>query len=584
MLLEQGCQALSKQDLASRTSHESTTERGHLFVFEGPDGVGKTTLSRAFARELSEEGVPCEYLAFSGSAEGTLGKHVYDLHHDLSAFGVHRVHPVSLQLLHVASHIDSWHNRILPALRIGKTVILDRYWWSTWVYGVASGADLESLDLMLKLETLHTGGVVPKAVFLVTRETHASENASPDERLLEEYRRLALRECAQHPVVTIQNNDRLEEALELIRAWVRERAAHIAVRSASQPHGRAISDEGGGLTVLTSLAPAKPTVVYDTYWRFAAERQAIFFKSLRGQSFPWTDDRILQDYRFTNAYRAADRVSQYLMKQVIYGGDSAPEEVFFRTILFKIFNRIETWELLTRHFGTVSYAEFSINEYSRVLKAALAKRTRIYSAAYIMPSGGAKTGKGKKHEMHLRLINQMMRDELPKRVAEARSMRDVFELLRSYPTIGDFLAYQYASDINYSPLTTFSEMEFVAPGPGARDGLRKCFSDFGGLNEAELIRAVADRQSSEFARLGIDFETLWGRPLQLIDCQNLFCEVDKYARLKHPEFQGLSGRTRIKQRYRVNTTSIEYFFPPKWGINGALARDELPKKHREGKT
>ncbi|MCH7885985.1 MAG: hypothetical protein IIC01_12165, partial [Planctomycetes bacterium] len=116
------------------------------------------------------------------------------------------------------------------------------------------------------------------------------------------------------------------------------------------------------------------------------------------------------------------------------------------------------------------------------------------------------------------------------------------------PTIGPFLAYQYATDLNYSELTSFDEMHFVVPGPGALDGIRKCFSDLGGLNEVEIIKVVADQQEDQFARLGLSFQSLWGRRLQLIDCQNLFCEVGKYARVAHPDVVGLSGRTRIKQK------------------------------------
>jgi hypothetical protein len=81
---------------------------------------------------------------------------------------------------------------------------------------------------------------------------------------------------------------------------------------------------------------------------------------------------------------------------------------------------------------------------------------------------------------------------------------------------------------------------------------------------------MADIQDSEFKRLGLDFQPLWGRRLQLIDCQNLFCEVDKYARMKHPEISGISGRTRIKQKYSANKQLINYWYPPKWGINEAI--------------
>ena len=67
--------------------------------------------------------------------------------------------------------------------------------------------------------------------------------------------------------------------------------------------------------------------------------------------------------------------------------------------------------------------------------------------------------------------------------------------------------------------------------------------------------------------MGWTFAGLRGRPLQLIDCQNLFCEVDKYARAAHPEVAGISGRTRIKQAYRRDTAPLTAWFPPKWGLN-----------------
>jgi hypothetical protein len=318
--------------------------------------------------------------------------------------------------------------------------------------------------------------------------------------------------------------------------------------------------------VFSKLAPAKPTIVYDTYWRFAAERQEIFFKRFSGLNYPWTNDSILMTYKFTNAYRACDRVSQYLIRNVIYGGEDNPEELFFRILIFKTFNRIDTWELLKETLGAIRYEDYSFQRYDAVLSKALARGSKIYSAAYIMPSGGKGSRYAKKHQMNLQLVTRMIEDRVPQQLAEMKSMRDAFELLLSYPTIGDFLGYQYVTDLNYSTLTSFTEMEFVTPGPGAIDGIHKCFSDLGGLNETEIIKLVAERQDMEFERLGISFRSLWGRPLQLIDCQNVFCEVSKYARLRHPHIIGKSKRTRIKQLFRPNDGRLEYFFPPKWRI------------------
>jgi hypothetical protein len=316
-----------------------------------------------------------------------------------------------------------------------------------------------------------------------------------------------------------------------------------------------------------------PTKVFDTYWRFAAERQAIFFRRLEGTAPPWTADPILREYRFTNAYRASDRVSQYLIRRVIYAGSQEPEDLFFRILLFKLFNRIETWQLLERQTAGISLKGYEFSRYDRVLDDAMRSGEPIYSAAYIMPSGHP-TDEARKHRMHLRLLERMISDGVPNQLRRCSSMAQGFDILRSYPTIGDFLAYQFITDINYSTLTDFSEMEFVVPGPGAKDGIRKCFQSAGTLSPDGIVRMMAEIQEEQFGRLGLTFRCLWGRRLQLVDCQNLFCEVDKYSRQAHPDIRGLTGRTRIKQHYRLNTEPITYWYPPKWKLDPQVAPSE----------
>jgi hypothetical protein len=59
---------------------------------------------------------------------------------------------------------------------------------------------------------------------------------------------------------------------------------------------------------------------FDSYRRFAAERMRIFHQRADGMPGPWTDDPVLSRHKFTNVYRAADRISQYLIPEVIYAG------------------------------------------------------------------------------------------------------------------------------------------------------------------------------------------------------------------------------------------------------------------------
>ncbi|MBL4774592.1 MAG: hypothetical protein JKY87_00840 [Mariprofundus sp.] len=312
--------------------------------------------------------------------------------------------------------------------------------------------------------------------------------------------------------------------------------------------------------------------VFDTYWRFAVERQAVFFNRLAGNKFSITDDPILSTYKFTNAYRVSDRVSQYLIRNVIYSGVQSAAEVFFRVILFKTFNKIETWESLEKEIGEIRYDDFSFDRYNNLFLKLMRSGQAIYSAAYMMPSGHKSFTVNKKHQAHLMLLSQMMNDDLPTKIVNSKTMEEAFNLIRAYPMIGDFLAYQYVTDLNYSNIVDFSEMEFTVPGPGAKDGIRKCFVSLGELKEADIIKLMAEHQDEEFNRLGLEFQSLWGRPLQLIDVQNLFCEVDKYSRVAHPNISGISGRKKIKQKFRMNPSLIEYWYPPKWGLNEQLSK------------
>jgi hypothetical protein len=319
----------------------------------------------------------------------------------------------------------------------------------------------------------------------------------------------------------------------------------------------------------------RPTAVFDSYWRFAAERQAIYFRRLAGMSAPWTDDPILTRHRFTNAYRAADRVSQFLIREVIYGDgrSQAGRETLFRILLFKLFNKIETWQLLERSLGKLTWKSFDFKAYDQVLTQAMARGTKLYCAAYIIPPIKWAGGDGMKHRGHLHLVQTALDGDLFDILRQASSLEQVFAALKQLPSFGDFLAFQLAIDLNYSTLINFSEDSFVVAGPGARDGIAKCFENAGEFATADIIGLMHDRQDREFERLGLSFQSLWDRPLQLIDCQNLFCEISKYARVAHPDVAGVSGRTRIKQVFRPNETPLPVWFPPKWGLN-----DRLPEQ------
>jgi hypothetical protein len=323
------------------------------------------------------------------------------------------------------------------------------------------------------------------------------------------------------------------------------------------------------------MEPTPRAEVFDAYWRFAAERQRIFDQRLKDPDGPWTEDPILRRFKFCNTFRASDRISQYLITRVIYdpgADDLPPEDVFLRIVLFRLFSKESTWEALEQATGGVRRDTLDIDVLGDLLED-LRRDGPIYTAAFILCAHDA-YGHRIKHRNHLDLVARMFAPgALGARLTAATSLKDVYEALREWPMIGAFMGYQLAVDLNYSDHLAFDEDDFTVPGPGAVRGLRKVFSDFGDHSPSQLIMSMVDQQEEHFDRLGLEWSGLFGRRLHAIDCQGLFCETDKYARVAFPQLT--SNRVRIKQEYRDPKPIGALFYPPKWNIN-----DHIPEASR----
>lgn len=182
------------------------TQAGNLIVFEGPDGVGKSCVSRTFAEILHERHQDVEIQAFPGNTPGTLGELVYRLHHDPVAGNVHSITAASLQTLHIAAHLDTIESKIRPMLEEGRTVILDRFWWSTWVYGLADGVDRGMLTKLTQIEKIAWGRWQPTALFCLSRDCPLSSGLEPRwNQWSSAYQELVVTEAGNYPIHPLEN-------------------------------------------------------------------------------------------------------------------------------------------------------------------------------------------------------------------------------------------------------------------------------------------------------------------------------------------------------------------------------------------
>ena len=308
--------------------------------------------------------------------------------------------------------------------------------------------------------------------------------------------------------------------------------------------------------------------IFQHYFYFVEERMRIFWNKYESIK-PWTSDKILKVYKFTNVYRAMDRVSQYLIRNVIYNNHTfTDEDILLRILVFKIFNKPDTWEYIEDRVGLITVKNFDLQRINKALLE-LKQVQPIFNNAYMMTGTHSLYNHlNFKHEKWLLMVKREMIDKsILKMIIDSKSLSEVYKHLRGCSFIGNFLAYQYAIDMNYSNVIHFSENSFVKAGIGAIRGIKKCFEPLGKKdNYEDAIRYTQENFDKCTNKYGYtEFKPLFGRKPTLIDLQNCFCETDKYLRAKMPELQ--VDNKRIKQKYKEKNKSIELFFPPKWNVN-----------------
>ena len=296
-------------------------------------------------------------------------------------------------------------------------------------------------------------------------------------------------------------------------------------------------------------------VINPAVLHFAFQRQEIYLHKLAGDPVPELNDPILRGCRFTNVYRAADRVSQYLIREVHPTARNA-KLAFYQTILFKIYNNPDTWEYWKSlgmddpYYWDLDYAISKIpaSPFRGAYMNSLPGDVQGYQRPY---------GEGAAAIRALQMVDQMLAWEIPELVAECRHSREIYHILRGCSNIGPFLGYQLTTDLGYSQYFKHTEDQFVVAGPGSEKGVQAARTIAAGEPE-DIIREVQQNWLGLMAAEGLPWRNLFGREPQLIDVQNVFCEYFKFYRAKT---QG-----RMPRRFQSEGPVIQPVWPEKWGI------------------
>ena len=298
-------------------------------------------------------------------------------------------------------------------------------------------------------------------------------------------------------------------------------------------------------------------------YTFITERYKIHIrKDVKKTNPPYTHNTILNDFRFTNVRREHDRESLWLINNIAQNDFLSYRNKVMNIILFRLFNKSSTLELIG---APLDFRDYNPEIYRKILtnKSIDDPKYVFFTSAFI--TGGMKRAlkwylPGGEDSMTMRVMRFMEylnKDKVFQKIKACESQKEVFELMRSYMGIGDFLAYQIFVDFTYIDKFKFSENEFSVAGPGCKRGIDYMFDDRDGMTYDEALFWLRDNIDEMFMGLEANdkINGTWNpralfkdlpeedRYMNVMSLENCMCEISKYIR-------AVDGTGRPRNRYR----------------------------------
>jgi len=313
------------------------------------------------------------------------------------------------------------------------------------------------------------------------------------------------------------------------------------------------------------------------FFAFARARHQIYLNRQAGMPPPWTEDAILQTYKFTNVFRELDRTTKWFRENVREKLRDKPE-VLLATALFRWFNRTRVGEAIFcqktlwpgKSSGTTAFEIFLETGEAEALQHAI----NTYSGPpYVTGAYMIKTPKGMKKldgvlwcidnfnkkgysspfgsvsEWDWRRVGKLcLREDGP-----PIHLQEVWEWLCQFEFLGPFLSYEIVTDLRHTDLLCNAPDidTWTNPGPGANRGVSRLLERGGRADRLGVYRPARVPQAECLeAMLALLQDTrnptywpsdwpVW----ELRDVEHCCCEFDKYERVR-------LGQGKPKARYR----------------------------------
>ncbi len=289
------------------------------------------------------------------------------------------------------------------------------------------------------------------------------------------------------------------------------------------------------------------------FFKYIKERHSIYKRRfVEKQPVPWTKDKILQNYKFTNVFRDLDPGTLYVIDKIIPICKSA-EEILLNLIIYRLYNKIVTFETT----GKQDPYNFNDVEFEKKLRRLKNSGTPVFTNAFTVSSYHWVNPDHDKIKNTTELVRRIAKriNDYVRIIMSAKSSETTYRTLLSIKGLGKFLAYQISVDLGYWNTKVFDEDVFTIAGPGCRKGIDFIFRSKGNLNYEECIFYICKIQEEQFNEIKINQNDLFSdrriKRLNAMAVENCFCEISKYLKAYY-------GLGRPRNRF-IRSTSLTHF-------------------------
>jgi len=272
-------------------------------------------------------------------------------------------------------------------------------------------------------------------------------------------------------------------------------------------------------------------------WEFAQKRHLVYLRRKAGvDPAEWTDDPILQRYRFCNVYRELDTVTEWLRIHWREPNTGDPD-LWFAFVVARHMNNIPMLEALGGAPLPWDPEYFVITAENRRLE-----KEKVFGAAYMI---GTRHKGSKAVYLANEVFTPLWRARELVRPQPGDTLTSWHMQLGLWYGLASFMSAQVIADIKHSGVLRQATdwHTFCASGPGSRRGLNRLMKRplKASWKEDEFRLRVSELR----LRLAPHFYEAGWAPPDGQDTQNILCEFDKYERAR-------KGEGRPKQLFKGN--------------------------------